>query len=673
MADKHQSKADVPKKQKSLMLKKARKPRSRYTEGEASSPLSSQRLRKQTVASERLDKNSSIRLSRLLLGTPANPQAESPVKARLNEPSRLSQAWHSFSSSAFVRGVRRTVRACAYFSARSIGCFLLFFGLTLLLLYFFGGRFFYGAHAPLSQFVIAITALVFSVPLLPGKRPLAVILSDYSAFERFFFEFLSLQHPRRSIREHENTGSLWWLLIPSLLGIACALCTAFVSSLVIAGILILLVFAGCALASPEFCLVIAALSIPFLSLTPAPTVFFAILIGFLHLSFLRKLFKGKRTIRFTLIDFFVLILAMFYMLSGIFTYRSGALSFADFGESLVTALFILAYFPAANLLGNTRVATSVTGALLFSGGVTAAIGLAEQLLGKAPAAWLDNRMLHYIDGRISSLFTDGPNVLAAYLVLLIPLCLFLFTRAKNLLARLGVLLLTSLYLAALVFTWSRGAWLGVIVGCVVFLFLLLRHRPTIFLGLAAVVPYIVLLLPSSIYHRFASIGNFYDSSIAYRLSTWRGSLRLFGDRFLSGVGIGTEAFQQAYLPYAVQGTESVAHAHNLLLEMGIELGIFPLLVFLALIVTVSVIALSRRMFREKHEMSALQISCFAAIVGLFIQGFADYVFYNSRILFLFFLIIGMFVACARRRLTDEAGQKKQEADPSYASLDVLIK
>lgn len=605
-------------------------------------------------------------LTTLLFGT--QTQA-----CREEKSTRFSRLRHFFSFAPLTKTMRRALHACAYFSSRTVCVFLLALGASLFILYFSGHRFLYDAHAPFSQFVCAIATTVIGLPLFFSRRPLAIVLSDYSAFEVFFFDFLLLQRPRSMNRANEHTTAFWRLLLAFLLGVGCAFLTGLVSSVAIVGILFLLVFAGCVFASPECCLVIVSLALPFLSLTPAPTFLLAIPLSLLLVSFFRKVLCKKRIFRFSLPDFLILLLALFYALSGFFTYRANHMSLAALSEAAVSVLLILSYFPAANLLTNRRTVHNVVGALLFSGAITCILGLLQQLTGRAQANWLDLDMLRFIDGRVSSVFADGPNVFAAYLTLLLPFCFFALASSKRVVSGVASFLLNALFIAALVFTWSRGAWLGCLFAAFAFIFLLLRHRPTLILGVGAVIPYILICMPPSVYHRFASIGNLYDSSISYRLSTWRSSWNLFKDHLLTGVGIGTEAFHGAYLPYAAAGTESVAHAHNLYLEMGIELGILPLLIFLVFIGVLVTVSLSRTVYREGESMRTLQIACFASLVGILIQGCTDYIFYNYRIMFLFFLIAGMLVASARKRLTEAAVPEREVADASASAIDISVK
>ncbi len=594
-------------------------------------------------------------LDSLLLGAP-------DVSATPRDLSRLTE-------SAPVKGLASLLRRLSYFSARGAGFFLLGFAATLFVLCFTGHLFLYEEKAPFSQLVIAVASFVLGMLLLPGRRPLALILADNRLLCFLFFTFLCLKRPRTSKTTPQLKGGLARRTLMVLLGVGYGFCTAFFSPPALVGIAALLLFVGCAFASPECCLVVAALSLPFLSLLPHTTLLLALPVSLLLLSFFRKVLLGKRIFRYTALDRLVLVFAFFYAVGGLFAY-SGTLALK---QAALFVLFVAAYFPAANLLANRRAAYATVGALLTSGLGVCIIGLIQQFSGHATADWLDPSMFTYIDGRIFSVFQSGPNVLALYLVMLAPLCFYVLTRCRRFSSALGALLLTAVYILTLVYTWSRGAWVAAAFSLLVFTVLMLRHKPLVLLTLSAITPYVLLLLPESLWQRLISLANLGDSSISYRISVWRSSLRMLGDHLLTGVGTGTEAFQSAYAAYAAQGAEKAEHAHNLLLQMGIEVGIIPLLLFMALLVLLSFVCLHRPMRKNKSPRRPLQMACFASLVGVIVMGAGDYPFYDLRMLFLFFLVAGLLVATARGRVEDmRRATSPSEADPTAAALDVAV-
>jgi putative inorganic carbon (HCO3(-)) transporter len=173
---------------------------------------------------------------------------------------------------------------------------------------------------------------------------------------------------------------------------------------------------------------------------------------------------------------------LFYLFGGLFS-----ASPESKGSAIVYFIVMAVYFLASNLLSNKRVVGNMVGVILFSGFLIAVFGIFQQLSGEVVANWLDPRAFDYITVRISSTF-DNPNVFASYIIMILP---FAFVNARE---RFTPFLLFSRALiivvlgASLVFTWSRGAWLGAIVSILALAIFSLRKSPRILVALFAFTP-----------------------------------------------------------------------------------------------------------------------------------------------------------------------------------------
>ena len=84
-----------------------------------------------------------------------------------------------------------------------------------------------------------------------------------------------------------------------------------------------------------------------------------------------------------------------------------------------------------------------------------------------------------------------------------------------------------------------------------------------------------MFLPSVVGTRIASIGSLEDSSNAFRVSIWIASLQMIRD-YAHRCRSRAIAFSRVYRDYMIAGTPAL-HAHNLYLQVGIEMGIVGLL------------------------------------------------------------------------------------------------
>ena len=147
------------------------------------------------------------------------------------------------------------------------------------------------------------------------------------------------------------------------------------------------------------------------------------------------------------------------------------------------------------------------------------------------------------------------------------------------------------------------------------------------------------VLPASILNRLTSIGNLNDSSTAYRVSVWVASLRIAKDYWMSVIGIGSEAFSQIYPNYALNGAGFALHSHNFYIQWVVEMGIFGLLTFLAIILTSY-----KQITLVKNRNSIFGVVALAmggALVGILFQGMVENLWYNFRMVLMFWIYLGI--------------------------------
>ena len=283
------------------------------------------------------------------------------------------------------------------------------------------------------------------------------------------------------------------------------------------------------------------------------------------------------------------------------------------------------------------------------------MGIAEWVLNKQSKLWQDNEVFAELAGRVVS-FWENPNVLACYLLVSFFVSFGCMIGRKNKKSKFLAFFAFMLSAICLLLTWSRGAWVSVAFVFVAML-LILSHKSipwVLFLVLAGVAAYF--FLPDTFVERVSSIATFSDSSVLYRLNIWKGCSALIRSCFFTGVGVGEVAFSEAYQDFALSGIESAPHAHNLFLQIVIELGIMGLIVFAILILML--VRSSFSLFRARsfnHFSSATGLAFLAALTALLLNGMTEYVWYNNRMYLMFWLVAGLITATRR------IGMQKVEA------------
>ncbi|MGB6421517.1 MAG: O-antigen ligase family protein [Anaerolineales bacterium] len=221
-----------------------------------------------------------------------------------------------------------------------------------------------------------------------------------------------------------------------------------------------------------------------------------------------------------------------------------------------------------------------------------------------------------------------PNVLAGNLILLVPfgMAYLLFGwRDINWLERFLAFIATLLISGIIFLTQSRGAWIAF--GVVVIILLILRWRWGWLLLFTVVVGTIWLFN----YFGSRELLNALTSSttiggIDERLEIWLRAIFMIQDFSFTGIGMGsfTEVADILY-PFS-SSPGRISHAHNLFLQVAVDLGIPGLIAWLAILLTV--IFVSRQVYYAgKTSQNGLITGIGAALlcsqIALITHGLTD--------------------------------------------------
>jgi putative inorganic carbon (hco3(-)) transporter len=165
-------------------------------------------------------------------------------------------------------------------------------------------------------------------------------------------------------------------------------------------------------------------------------------------------------------------------------------------------------------------------------------------------------------------FNIHPNVLGGYLAMVLPIPVALLVAGWPSLSWIvRVLLAVAIVLmgGVLLLTQSRGAWIALAVALAVLVVLVWRWGK-VALAIAAVVGTGIVLSPAGALVRDRA---FWASS-EHRLVIWADVLGLIQEHPLVGIGLG--AFPHSY-PLVINPFGRVVHAHNLFLQVALDMGV----------------------------------------------------------------------------------------------------
>jgi len=272
---------------------------------------------------------------------------------------------------------------------------------------------------------------------------------------------------------------------------------------------------------------------------------------------------------------------------------------------------------------------------------------------------------------VGSGYISGPfenrNVLASFLVFAMPVSIGFLFEMTNRKSKIAAALVAILTLIALIFTRTRGAWLGFI-GAMVFFagakLMNVEGLKKIHKSLCARKSLIIVFLlviclgllirydyskKGSFTKKFLSIADLKDPATRHRFVMWHTGRDIIKEHPLLGTGIGTfkkihPKYQSKYLRTEKYGRfEGLSRfAHNDYLEITADTGILGLGTFLWLIVTLYWIGLKKLKQIDQSKYSPnLLIVTLSSLTAVLIHSFFHYSFYLPTTSMLFWFWLGL--------------------------------
>ena len=300
-------------------------------------------------------------------------------------------------------------------------------------------------------------------------------------------------------------------------------------------------------------------------------------------------------------------------------------SFVDSRQLLLFAVVPIVY----DLVTPSR-ARLVTMLIITAGAVSAAVGIVQysllqfDTLGRRPEGTLTHYMTY--SGELMLIAC----VAASHVI---------FERR----GRSWAALVMPALVVALVVTFTRNAWVGVLAGTA----LLFALRD---LRLIALLPVAVALVfafaPERITDRMVSMFDLRDPSNRDRLAMTRTAVAIVRDRPLTGVG--PNMIPRVYTRYRDRDAynETSPHLHNVPLQIAAERGLPALAAWLWFVAALATALL--RQFRRGIERS-LTAGGLAALAAMLTAGLFEHNFGDSEFLMLFLVIITLPFAAAREQ------------------------
>ncbi len=313
-------------------------------------------------------------------------------------------------------------------------------------------------------------------------------------------------------------------------------------------------------------------------------------------------------------------------------------------DSMLAAIIhlslMLLFFSVTIVVKNKEIFKKIIFAITVSTLYTSIVGLVQFVFGKGGMGWSDND--EYIGGlsRITSTFAN-PNVYGEFLIITICISLVAVLLSKTWLQRITFGCCLVLQIVNLALTYSRGCYIAVILAVIIVVWCCDKRLLSVGILAVPILPYV---LPKNMLTRLLSVGSYLkDTSVSYRMSIWKAASKIVKNHWFIGSGIGTAAFTAFYLDYMIPGVDA-QHSHNWFMQITIEMSIVALVVMLLIffysIKDVCSVVKKNGTLESKFAL----IPLVAALCGIFLEGFVDYIFYNNIVFMSFWLLIAILVA-----------------------------
>ena len=238
--------------------------------------------------------------------------------------------------------------------------------------------------------------------------------------------------------------------------------------------------------------------------------------------------------------------------------------------------------------------------------------------------------------RVFSLFSD-PHMLSFYLGLIVSLLvgLIYITKINKFLLFIAYLLV----FITLLLTFSRGAYIAIIVSFLILAFLFWKYLDNKKIAIILCLSLLIFIIPgTSISDRFYGSFDLNEGSNIGRLEMWQMAGKIGMNSFWGGIGLGNYSL----LVDSEFDYRNPATAHNLYLDIFSEIGFFGLIFWLLLILGTIWQALKKLKILDNKKQKCILICLISSLVYFFIHSFFETAIYQPSVLALLMIILGLF-------------------------------
>lgn len=195
----------------------------------------------------------------------------------------------------------------------------------------------------------------------------------------------------------------------------------------------------------------------------------------------------------------------------------------------------------------------------------------------------------------------------------------------------------------LLFTFTRGSWLGFLAGSILISF---QRSKIIFSIMLIIILFIILISPAEFQDRIFSIFDPKHPNNVGRIEMWSTGLKIFYDYPIFGIGdIGTE---EVYKNYGPPGSNPVGHLHNNFINLLVKLGIVGLVAVMLLFLKIFIVEY-KITYQNKHDWltNSTSLGALASFLAFQINGLFEWNFGDTEVIMFLWITVGLTLAANR--------------------------
>lgn len=307
--------------------------------------------------------------------------------------------------------------------------------------------------------------------------------------------------------------------------------------------------------------------------------------------------------------------------------------------------YILWYFVVIQLLKDKEDARRVCLIFVLVTSLMGIHGVFQYIIGvEMPQHWIDSKEVG-VRTRVFSILTS-PNILGSLMTLGLPLCLAFVSISKKVKTKVLFCFFALMMIGTLLFTFSRGAWIGF--GAAIAIYVFLKDKrlfiPVIILGVLA-----IFIVPG-MFDRIAYMlsPEYIESSLrGGRLVRWITGLKILATDPLLGIGLGhfggAVAINNDMFYLVGLDSTKTFYMDNYYLKTAVETGLIGLTMFVVLMYQIFINGIRTVRITKDKDMKEIEIAIIAGLFGVIVHNCVENVFEVPMMTSCFWLLVAVLM------------------------------